>query len=228
MEIKEVNEALTGVKTAFEEFKKANDDRLAAVEKGQGSAEFDAKLEKIEQAMEAKEQALESEILALKRSRSVVTDEQGNEINLDAKAQDWANLVAQQKGKSPAEFNAESMAERKAAFEKYAREGKEGLTPDEVKTLSVGSDSDGGYFVNPDMSGRIVQKVFESSPVRAYASVQVISNASLKGLYDDDEATTFWEGESDTVQTGDTPEIGEWEIVARTQRTLLKSTQELL
>src|SRR5690606_38502451 len=74
------------------------------------------------------------------------------------------------------EFNvvlAANAADRKRAFEPldekgfdeyrkaqdhFLRVGKESLSPEEVKTLSVGSDPDGGYFVTPDTGGRIVTK----------------------------------------------------------------------
>jgi HK97 family phage major capsid protein len=45
------------------------------------------------------------------------------------------------------------------------------------------------------MSGRIVQRIFETSPMRAYASVQVISTDALEGYYDNDETGFGWVGE---------------------------------
>jgi HK97 family phage major capsid protein len=78
------------------------------------------------------------------------------------------------------------------------------------------------------MSGRIVQKVFETSPMRAFASVQVISTDALKGVYDNDEVDVFWEGETQTPQEGGTPQVGEWRIPVHEMRTLVKASQQLL
>jgi HK97 family phage major capsid protein len=64
--------------------------------------------------------------------------------------------------------------------------------------------------------------------MRAYASIQAISTDTLKGVFDNDEAETFWEGETEAPQTGDTPQVGEWAIPVHEQRTILKATQKVL
>jgi hypothetical protein len=63
--------------------------------------------------------------------------------------------------------------------------GEKGLTADEQRALSVGTDSSGGYLVTPDTTGAMVKKMFETSEMRRYASVQAISTDALEG----------WEGE---------------------------------
>jgi HK97 family phage major capsid protein len=102
------------------------------------------------------------------------------------------------------------------------------MGPDERKALSVGTDPDGGYVVNPDLSGRIVLKVFESSPMRAYASVQVISSDALEGLFDLNEASSGWVGETDSRPETNTPQLGKWRIPAHELYAKPKATQKLL
>jgi HK97 family phage major capsid protein len=118
--------------------------------------------------------------------------------------------------------------EYKAAHERFIREGKESLSPEEVKTLSVGSDPDGGYFVTPDTTGRIVNKVYESSPMRQYASQQTISTDALEGIEDLDEAGAGYAGEHATSGNTDTPEVGKWKIPVFWIDTEPKATQQLL
>ena len=52
----------------------------------------------------------------------------------------------------------------KAALNNYLRKNNAGNNIDEIKALSVGSDPDGGFAVPPDMGGRIVSLIFETSP----------------------------------------------------------------
>ncbi len=116
----------------------------------------------------------------------------------------------------------------KSAFDHYAREGKENLTLDEVKTLAVGSDPDGGYFVTPDIGGRIVKKVYETSPVRQIASAQTISTDALEGIEDLGEAGAGYAGERSQGSDTTTPQVGKWRIPAFWIDTEPKATQQLL
>jgi len=118
--------------------------------------------------------------------------------------------------------------EYKAAFGAFLRKNDRLLTAEEVKTLSVGSDPDGGYFVTPDVSGRIVKRVYETSPMRQIASVQTISTDKLEGIEDLGEAGAGYAGES--AQGGDTttPQIGQWSIPVFWIDTEPKATQQLL
>lgn len=111
---------------------------------------------------------------------------------------------------------------------KFIREGEKALTPDEVKTLSVGSDPDGGYFVTPDMSGRMAKKIFESSPVRQVASVQSIQSDALEGIEDTNEAGAGYAGEQAQGSDTTTPQIGKWRIPVYWIDTEPKATQQIL
>lgn len=116
----------------------------------------------------------------------------------------------------------------KSAAMRYLREGKDGLSPDEVKTLSVGSDPDGGYWVTPDVTGRIVSKVYETSPMRQYASIQTITTDALEGIEDTGEAGAGYAGEQATSGDTTTPQIGKWSIPVHWIDTEPKTTQQVL
>lgn len=229
IELKDVQKSFEGLNTAFKEFKDTNDERLKQIEeKGAADPMLDEKLGKMQTAMDANQKSLEDFQLAEKRKSRFTTDAKGQEIDLDLKAQNWADNSAKRQGAVPADFNAERMSEYSKAYDTMLRKGKDELTQDERKALSVGSDPDGGFFVSPDMTGRIVTEVFETSPMRQYASQQTISTDSLKGIWDDDESTVFWEGETETPQEGATPQVGDWTIAVHEMRTIQKATQKLI
>lgn len=229
-ETKKVSEAIDTLNRGFDEFKKANDERLAQIEKkGAADTVTEAKIAKIEADLE-KAQAIANEaVLAAKRQNRIVTDEKGDKIDLDAKAQEWAEANSRRRGVPFAgTYGASDLDAYKRAFDTFMRKGEEVMGPEERKALSVGSDPDGGYVVNPDMTGRIVQKVFETSPMRAYASIQVISTDALEGLYDLNEASSGWVGETEARSDTGTPQIGKWRIPVHELYAKPKATQKLL
>jgi HK97 family phage major capsid protein len=228
-EIKKAIGAVDALHAGFEEFKKANDERLAQIEK-KGSADVvtEAKLQKIEADLEKAQKIADEAVLASKRQSRIVTDERGEVVDLDRKAQEWASMNARRRGAVAGSFGAADMDGYKAAFDTFLRKGEEVMGPDERKALSVGTDPDGGYVVNPDLSGRIVMKVFETSPMRAYASVQVISSDALEGLFDLNEASSGWVGETDSRPETNTPQLGKWRIPAHELYAKPKATQKLL
>ena len=228
-DIKKAAGAIDALHAGFEEFKKANDERLAQIEK-KGSADVvtEEKLRKIEADLDKAQRIADDAVLASKRQSRVVTDEHGNTVDLDRKAQDWASMNARRRGTVVGTFGAADMDGYKAAFDTFLRKGEEVMGVEERKALSVGADPDGGYVVNPDLSGRIVMKVFESSPMRAYASVQVISSDALEGLFDLNEASSGWVGETDSRTETNTPQLGKWRIPTNELYAKPKATQKLL
>jgi HK97 family phage major capsid protein len=228
-EIKQAAAAVDSLNRAFDEFKKANDARLAEIEKkGSSDPVLDAKLAKIEADMQKAQAIADEAALASKRANRIVTDEKGEQIDLDAKSQEWAGMLARRRGETVPQFDAAGMAAYKSAFDRFLRKGEEIMGMDERKALSVGSDPDGGYVVNPDTSGRIVQKVFETSPMRAFASIQVISSDALEGLFDLNEASSGWVGETASRSETNTPEIGKWRIPVHELYAAPRATQKLL
>jgi len=228
-DIKQAVEAVKAVNSAFEEFKRANDQRLAEIEnKGAADPLLEEKIARIEADLTKAQAIADEAALASKRHSRVVTDEKGDRVDLDAKASDWAGMLARRRGETVPAFNDAGMSAYKAAFDRFLRKGEEIMSVDERKALSVGTDPDGGYVVNPDLSGRIVMKVFESSPMRAYASIQVISSDALEGLFDLDEAASGWVGETDSRGDTNTPVLGKWRIPAHELYAKPKATQKLL
>jgi HK97 family phage major capsid protein len=228
-ELKQAVTAVTEIKAAFEAFKDANDTRLKEIEsKGAADPVTEAKLAKIEADLDAAQKTADAAVLASKRQARVVTDEKGNAVDLDQKALEWADMIARKSGTRATGFGAKELDGYKGQFMSYLRKGDQVMGADEMKALSVGSDPDGGYVVYPDMSGRIVSKVFETSPMRAYASVQVISTDALEGLFDLGEAASGWVAETAARDDTVTPKLGTWRIPVHELFAFPKATQKVL
>ncbi len=226
IEMKDVLSSIEGVNTAFEEFKKANDEALAAKADGKSvDVLIEEKVGRIDDAMDKHQKRLDEFELSQKRRASVLKDADGNEIDLDQKAHDWA---ATHKGDKRPEIKGEDLTAYEKAFKSYMRKGDRIIDDVEMKALSVGTDVDGGYTVHPDMSGRIVSRVFETSPMRAYANVTTISTDALEGMYDTDEAAATWVNETATRSETDTPELGAWRIPVHELQAMPKATQKIL
>lgn len=114
------------------------------------------------------------------------------------------------------------------AFERMMRKGEKALTADETKALSVGSAPDGGFFVEPMRSSTIIDKLYETSDMRAVGSIMSITTKSLELPIDRDEASTGWVGEQSSRPETNTPQVGMLEIPVHELYAMPKATQNLL
>lgn len=113
-------------------------------------------------------------------------------------------------------------AERKKAMSEYLRKGHES------KLLSVDSDPDGGFLVNPEISSEITKFVFESSPMRQLASVQTITSDSLEILHDLEEMEALDVGERSSRPQTATPQFKKQVIAVHEMFSQPAATQKLL
>lgn len=118
----------------------------------------------------------------------------------------------------------------KGAFARYIRKCDTKALDEliEKKALSVGSDPDGGYFVTPDTSGRIVKAIYESSPMRQLANVITISTDALEGRTDLQQTEVGWVAETEARPATDTPQVGKYRIPVHEQYAKPTATQKLL
>lgn len=186
-------------------FTKTNDERLELMEKGLGGvAEVTSKLERIEKDLaDAVDQKSRIEQLETAVRRGGV----GEEVQAD--------------------LNAEYKAALDIALRSNGRDDS-AVRLLESKALAVESDPNGGYFVTPDTSGQAATRIFETSPIRALASVQTIGTDALEGAYDDDEAQALWAGETDPRPSTDTADVGKWRIEAHEIFANASATAQIL
>lgn len=220
---------------AFEEFKSAHAVEIAELKK-QGAADIVTveKLARIDAALgkmaEAKDAIiLRQDALEKRGNRPGIGSEPNAEVELKAFNASARSHAAALGRPQPADVTAEGLGEYKAAFQRFMRVGKDDLDQAERKALSVGSDPDGGYLVTPDASGRIVTRVFETSPMRQVASVQVIGTDALEGIRDTDEAGSGgWVSETGTRAETTTPQVAKWRIPVHEIFAKPKATQQLI
>jgi len=228
----EINQAIDSLGRAFEEFKATNDVRLEEI-KNRGAADplLEEKIAKLGEAINQKQDVIDAlekrvdgaETAAVRRARADVGADE-----LEGKAHRWAVQNAKRRGISTdIEFGASEMKEYRDAFAAYMRKGQmaEEL---HAKSLSVGVDPDGGYTVEPDTSGRIIQKVYDTSPMRQVAGVQTIGTDALEGLFDLDEAAANFVGETGARTETATPQLAKWRIPVHELYAFPFATQKVL
>ncbi len=229
---------------AFDAFKNTHDEQMAELEKrGANDPVLMERFEKIETSLDKAVEGKAAIDAALEAERKEREDLEArlNRVGIqggtEAEAKQALELkefnvalsgLAAERKRQFTPLDQEGLDEYKAAFNHMMRHGKDDLSGDEVKTLSVGSDPDGGYFVTPDVSGRIVSKVFETSQMRQVANVQTISTDKLQGIEDLDEAGAGYAGEKTQGSDTKTPQTGEWEIPVWWLDTEPKATQQML
>jgi HK97 family phage major capsid protein len=242
----DIKDLLIEQKKTFEAFKAANDDRDAQIKKlGAADTVTADKVEKIDAELTALADRIKAAVTdAEKKAGERVEDVERKLADLE-KA--YGRLQAQGQGGPGASgeidvktFNAHRESrglrgsvdadEAKAyndAFLAHLRKG-DPHTDAERKAMSVGSDPDGGYLVTPNISGRMIVRVYETSEMRAYADSQTIGTDAMEGSKDINDASAGWVGESDARVVSSTPQLGVWRIPVHEMYAMPDATQKAL
>jgi HK97 family phage major capsid protein len=122
----------------------------------------------------------------------------------------------------------DDIAEYQKSFPMYLRRDPNALTPTESKAMLVGSDPDGGYFVTPEVSRRVLTVIYETSPMRRLANVETISTDAIEMPTDDGEVGAGWVGETEDRPETSTPQVGTQRIPVHEIYAMPKATQKLL
>lgn len=230
----EAKAAVDALNRAFVEFKDTNEKRIKAIEEGRAVDPLvTEKLEKLNKAMDDQSAINEAFIAAqakLNRLELQGTDPKATEQRAAALARFNRELKSRAalNGRTVADVDEAAYVSYTKAFDAFLRRGERGLSPDEQRAMSVGSDPDGGYTVTPDLSGKIVERIYELSPIRQFANVETIGSDSLEGENETDDASGGWVAETGTRSDSNNPTIGKYKIVAHELYAQPKSTQKLL
>jgi HK97 family phage major capsid protein len=159
------------LRATFEEFKSANDERLAKIERKRGDVLLDDKVDRINAALDLQTKRMDD--LALRQARPAL--EGRGRLVTDAASR-----------------------EHKSAFDAYVRGGEtSALRQLETKAMSAGSNPDGGYLVPVELEREIGQRLAAISPIRAISSVREISGSVYKKPFMTAGPATGWVGETD-------------------------------
>ncbi len=204
MTINEITEKVNKLGNAWENFKHVNDARLEEREKkGSNDPLYDEHLSRINHSLDQYKGRIDQLEVAYNRPAS------------SYKTSEYP-VVA-------------TSTEYKNAFRLYLRKGMEtGLANLQTKALSVGTNEDGGFLVTQELSEQITKRVFDSSPMRALATVQTISTDSLDVIEDSGDAAAAWTTESGAVVETNSPQIGRRIINVFEMYAQPKATQKLL
>lgn len=119
----------------------------------------------------------------------------------------------------------EPNAERKA-FATYLRYGA-AAPADEIKTLIVSSDPQGGYLAPAETSAEFIRNLVEFSPIRTIASVRTTGAPSVMYPARTGITNAKWKGETQTSE-GSEPAFGQVEIPIREINTFVDISNQLL
>lgn len=239
-QISQLLKAVEDQGTAFENFKKTMNDQLAEAKKGNADPLLVARLEKLEKSMDDAidlKSKIEAGLAAEKKEREELEKRLNRpgatETSKSALLVGDFNRQLKRRREDMRKSAIEPLDQKgfddyKAAQDTWMRHGEKGMSPDELKTMQISIDPDGGYLVTPDVSGRIVTKLYETSPIRQIASVQSTSKDKVEGMEDLDEAGAGYAGERATSGNTDTPQVGKWEIPIANIDTEPKATSNLL
>lgn len=220
---------------ALEEFKASNDARLKVLETGsrpdpllvakvdKANADITSTGEKIV-ALQAQVARQITELEAKLIAPGVGGDQAAAEKEIQAAVRFMSSKLGREVGRD--EVDLESFRAYRKTFNTYLRKGEKGTGIQAA--MEVGSDPNGGYFVEPDTGGKIIQLVFETSPMRSVASATTIGTDALEGINDLDEAGSGWVGERGTRSETDTPEVGRYRIPVHEIYAEPRATQKML
>lgn len=235
----DVKKAIDESNRAWNEFKETNDARIKALEAGKAvDPLITEKLDKLNEAIDAHSKMNEA-LIAKQTAQEAVLNRLsiggGGSGNADEVKRAGAfNLALKAHAKAnqkdaPKDLTIDEVRAYGEAYEVYLRRGDRVLTPDQVRALSVGTDPNGGWMVHPDLSGRMVERVFETSPMRQYSSVQAIGTDALEGSADLEEASAGWTGETSTRSETNTPNTpAPWRIPVHEAYAAPRATQKMV
>lgn len=210
--LKSVAETLEKINTAFEEYKKTNDARIEAVKKGQGTAELDAKLAKIDKDIEGLgEMKSKLEKMETKLARPNAND--------PARQEGESKEAAEYRNAFMGWMRNPGDPERRTALQQRARELKKSMrtsTPDDedgwetrATQTTTTTGSAGGFAVPEIIERQIARLGLEVSPIRQIATVRTVGSTEYKELFDVGGAGFEWVGELDTRNQTNTPDLAE-------------------
>lgn len=196
----EVKEKIDKLCSTVAEMQKANDKRLAELEKkGSSDAVLNDHVQKANDAIDKMQEEIKSLQVAMQRPGQ--SGEHGQK-----------GLIEEYKGQ----------------FRKWMAKGVEFTPNTELKSMSRDEDPNGGYLVDDETASEIVTRIFESSPIRQLASVQTISGRSLEMFEDVDELDFEWVGERQVRNETGTPQINKIVIPVHEMAAQPAATQLLL
>ena len=180
----EVKTAVDAMATAFEEFKSANDQRLAEIEaKGSADPLTEEKLAKIEGDLDRFENVNQK-----------LVQQQKHAEGFEAKLNEIETLL-----KRPANMmEAKEVDLSLKAWDNFMRKGESQMDPMELKALTVGTAATAGNLAPAEYVEELLKVITEISPVRSVARIRQTSNKEIEVPSKTASFAAAWTAESGT------------------------------
>lgn len=193
--------AFDDLRYTLESYRVSNDQRLAEIETRRGADPLtEEKMARMDAALDEAQRRIDR--LTLDRNRPALAQDEVREPHV---------------------------AEHKAAFASYIRNGEAGgLKRLEGKALSAGSGPDGGYLAPASVEGEILRRLANVSPIRGIATVRTISSGTYKKAFSTTGPASGWVGETDTRSQTNTSTLAELSFPAMELYAMPAATQTLL
>lgn len=203
------------INTTFDEYKKTNEARLKAIEEGRSTGDMDAKLAKMDQALDKlQEEKGQIEKLITKASRpGIAHGDREQRESAEAIAHrnaffDWVRQPGNPERRD-ALYRAEKELKKAQALQHKAR-GDDGSGWEERASQTVTSTGSAGGFALPEQIERQIARLsVDISPIRQLATVRTVGSPDYKELFDINGAAFEWVGEAGTRNQTNTPDLNE-------------------
>lgn len=211
-ELSEAKQALDELHKNFEEFKKVNDKRLEALKAEKATADFDEKLDRINDAL-VKQEKVQREFLrqqeAVERKRAAEEEEwKAKQAEAERKLEARINrAVLGLGGVNGEDVNADERLARRAYFN-FLRRGPEKLNADEQKVLYVSNDTTGGYLAPATFVAEVIKAEVLFSPMRNLVTNRQIGSGEFQQPKRTQTASATRQGESGTRAETQNPAWG--------------------
>ena len=181
----------------------------------------------VKQVLEAQAQAWEqfktvndAKLQAIEQRMSTADyDAKLAKIGSDLDAMREAQKAIEAAQSRPAQGRDESVLDdHRKAFRQFVRKGDvAGL--EGIKSARVSDDTTGGYLVPQAVVGPIVERLFDSSPIRQIARVQSITGNAIEGVVDYGQLSVSWLDEVTASSDPTTPSLKKYRIEVNNQRS---------
>lgn len=210
--LKSVADALDNIATAFDEYKKTNDQRIEAIKAGNSTADLDAKLAKIDGHIDAlNEQKSRLEKMETKLARPGAMDAKGRQEGESKEAAEYRSAFMGWV-RNPSDIRATQELQAKGRELKKANAAAMGGDDgwETRATQTVTSTGSAGGFALPEIIERQIQRLsVDISPIRQIATVRTVGSPDYKELFNVNGAGFEWVGEADTRNQTNTPDLAE-------------------
>lgn len=230
-----IKEMLDQLNSAFAAFRTSNDERLAQIEaRGTADPLVTASVNRANADISAIQTQMKEHTAALREVETMASRfaPQGSPEAVALEQTHARSFLSYTQNRVIEQVSNDDLATYRAykrAFSAYLRRGDAIQDASIRAALQTGQAPAGGFWVTPDISGKMVEFIYQSSPIRQVASVQAIGTDMLEGTADLTEGSSGWVAETGARAETTAPDVPfPWRIPVHEQFANPRTTQKLL